>query len=285
MKLILRNLEPDPAVNAAQADRSPCRLTADQSPSVASGTCVKIWFMVINIIKGPALHCGSTESMKMRLLNAMNPQGHLFHQSRSSWLCFAVLKLYYSHCTERMPLALAACWDVHSEPRWEEWKSKPQRWGDLLTVCFQPYERGHRRLQVPQPARITVGQRQKWILWHLRAQLYRLIAKPLRFPEGKEKYGPCCARCLCAPVSLSWTTFQRGLGWYSYTGTYTHTLVDTPVQVDTGAPSPLGTQTQSPVTAKPPAVGWQLGIQKQRSSRRHGAGLPENHIIWDCSLW
>lgn len=55
VKHMHRILGLDPAVSTAL-----CSLTIDKSLCVTAGICVqvKIWFMVINIIKGPTLHCG-----------------------------------------------------------------------------------------------------------------------------------------------------------------------------------------------------------------------------------
>lgn len=103
-----------------------------------------------------------------------------------------------------------------STVRWshtEKWESRMHTGGGVCWQCAfhacWSYKLRHQQLQVPHPAQITGGQRQRQILWHLRAKFYRLVLKPLSFPEGKS----CCTRYLCASVSLSLSNIsQQGFG-------------------------------------------------------------------------
>lgn len=119
----------------------------------------------------------------------------------------------------------AAWWDAHSEGNGKAKHGTEQVcWQCVFSTC-QPYKLGHRQLQVPQPAQITVGQRQKRILWHLGAKLYRLILKPLSFPKGKEKYRLCCTRCLlCTCIIKPVEQFSSGDWVYLSIHIYIHSL-------------------------------------------------------------
>lgn len=194
---------------------------------MAAGIClqVKIWLRVINIIKGPTLHCGAVLAPWShckwvwwiqgihRATSSISPSTHVIQ------LFFAVLSSLLSvlHLSAS-PLTASQ----HSEviTHCDKWESKIQTEGVCWQCAFnacQLYKLRHQQLQVPHPAQITVGQRQKQILWHLRDKLYRLVLKPLSIPEGKL----CCTRYFCASVSLSLSKiFQWGLSLSIYTHVY-----------------------------------------------------------------
>lgn len=155
-------------------------------------------------------------------------------------------------------------------------------WWQCVFSTRQSYKLRHRQLQVPQPAQTTVGQRQKRILWHLRAKVYRFILKTLSFPKGKEKYRLCCTRCLCAPVSLSpLNYFPVGTeSIYPHThiySIYTHTHISAHMHI----------RIYIIICISESCLRFQgqLRIQKKGSKCWHNPGLMGNQRICDCKAW